>query len=200
MHKNKTVEEFLSKATNWNEELHYLRDLMLSLNMNETVKWGFPVYTDDNGKNIVGIAGFKQYVGIWFYQGVFLEDKKQKLMNAQEGKTKALRQWKFDSLEEIKREEKTILAYANEALLNSMAGKEIKPQAKKIELPELLESALEKDADLKSKFESLTKGKQKEFMEYITQAKREETKIKRLEKIKPMIMEGVGLNDKYRNA
>lgn len=48
-------------------------------------------------------------------------------------------------------------------------------------------------------FEGLTKGKQRELAEYIESAKRPETKIKHLEKIIPMIIEGVGLNDKYRH-
>ena len=32
----------------------------------------------------------------------------------------------------------------------------------------------------------------------ISEAKREATQIARLEKIKPMIMQGIGLNDKYK--
>ena len=36
--------------------------------------------------------------------------------------------------------------------------------------------------------------------EYISDAKRDETKVKRLAKIMPMIQEGKGLNDKYRNC
>ncbi|WP_325262934.1 YdeI/OmpD-associated family protein, partial [Flavobacterium sp.] len=40
--------------------------------------------------------------------------------------------------------------------------------------------------------------KQKEFIEYIESAKREETKLTRIEKIKPMILDNIGLNDKYR--
>ena len=44
----------------------------------------------------------------------------------------------------------------------------------------------------------MTLGKRKEYAAYVIEAKREETKVKRLEKIKPMILEGIGLNDKYR--
>ncbi|WP_236458895.1 MULTISPECIES: YdeI/OmpD-associated family protein [Flavobacterium] len=35
-------------------------------------------------------------------------------------------------------------------------------------------------------------------MEYIETAKQEKTKLSRLEKIKPMIMKNIGLNDKYK--
>jgi hypothetical protein len=49
-------------------------------------------------------------------------------------------------------------------------------------------------------FSQLTKGKQREYADYITDAKREETRIKRLEKILPLIKTGKGLYDKYRNG
>jgi uncharacterized protein YdeI (YjbR/CyaY-like superfamily) len=46
----------------------------------------------------------------------------------------------------------------------------------------------------------LTPGKQREYAEYITEAKKDETKLKRIEKIIPMIKAGIGLNDKYKNC
>ena len=45
-----------------------------------------------------------------------------------------------------------------------------------------------------------TRGKQREYAEYIAGAKREETRSKRLQKVFPMIEAGIGLNDKYRNG
>ena len=44
----------------------------------------------------------------------------------------------------------------------------------------------------------MTVGKRREYAEYISSAKREETKEKSLEKILPMIVAGIGLNDRYR--
>jgi uncharacterized protein YdeI (YjbR/CyaY-like superfamily) len=52
--------------------------------------------------------------------------------------------------------------------------------------------------ELKKGFEKLTPGKKREYLEYIDTAKREETKISRFEKIKPMILLGMGLNDQYK--
>ena len=46
----------------------------------------------------------------------------------------------------------------------------------------------------------LTPGKQREYCEYIASSKREATKHSRLEKITPMILNSVGLNDKYKNC
>ena len=51
---------------------------------------------------------------------------------------------------------------------------------------------------LKFQFDNLSLTARREFAEYISEAKRETTKIKRLEKIIPMIQSGIGLNDKYK--
>ena len=73
------------------------------------------------------------------------------LENAQEGKTKGMRHWKFQSLDEV--DKKVVLAYMKEALENQKKGLEVKA---------------------------------------------EKTKLRRLEKILPMIKQGIGLNDGYR--
>ncbi|MBG6132520.1 uncharacterized protein YdeI (YjbR/CyaY-like superfamily) [Aquimarina sp. EL_43] len=196
MQKNKSVEEFISKNKEWKEALEILRTIMLTTEMKETIKWGVPVYTI-NDKNVIGIGAFKSYVGIWFYQGVFLEDKAKKLLNAQEGKTKGLRQWRFNSTDDI--DKKLILQYVTEAIRNQKDGKEIKPErSKTIEIPSELLTALNANDNLKKSFEQLTPFKQREYSEYIATAKREATRISRLEKINPMILDGIGLNDKYR--
>ena len=67
---------------------------MLSSEMEETVKWGMPVYMVD-GEIVTGLGSFKSYAGIWFYQGALLKDKHKKLINAQENKTNAMRQMRF---------------------------------------------------------------------------------------------------------
>jgi uncharacterized protein YdeI (YjbR/CyaY-like superfamily) len=52
---------------------------------------------------------------------------------------------------------------------------------------------LSEDKTLKESFDRLTPGKQKEYMLYIAEAKQEATKVKRLEKVRPMILLGIGL-------
>ena len=85
---------------NWAEELNCLREIIAQTELKETTKWGGPVFVLNN-KNVLGIDGFKNYFTIWFYNGVFLNDPKKVLVNAQEGVTKALRQWRFNSKKEI---------------------------------------------------------------------------------------------------
>jgi uncharacterized protein YdeI (YjbR/CyaY-like superfamily) len=198
MKRYKTPEEYIANNKDWQSSLILLRDILLDTQLTETVKWGVPVYTFE-GKNIVGIAGFKSYAGLWFFQGALLKDKKKKLVNAQAGVTKALRQWRFNSVKEIEAESKTIKQYLEEAILNQKQGKEIKAEKKRpFEIPIELNGLFEKDKKVKECFNSLSLPKQREYAEYIFEAKRDETKQKRLTKIIPLILKGKGLNDKYK--
>jgi uncharacterized protein YdeI (YjbR/CyaY-like superfamily) len=180
----------------WQVELEKLRSIIIKTNLKPEIKWGMEVFTW-NGKHVVGYLGFKNFFSLWFYNGVFLNDKYKVLVNAQEGKTKALRQWRFTSSNEI--DEEKILEYINEAIENEKAGRVWKPEKSgHIEIPEIMLTCFEQDQSLKSAFENLTPYKQKEYIEFLESAKREETKLTRLDKIKPIILSGLGLYDKYK--
>lgn len=196
MKRNKTVEEFIENEERWKEELKTLREIIGETELVETVKWGTPVYTI-NGKNVCGIGSFKSYFGLWFFQGVFLKDRAGKLINAQEDKTKGLRQWRFGSADEIEKD--LVLQYLGEAIENQKAGMEIKPSKKEPPvIPTELKDKFKEDPSIKKSFEKFTLSKQREFTEYISEAKREDTKQKRIEKIIPLILKNIGLNDKYK--
>jgi uncharacterized protein YdeI (YjbR/CyaY-like superfamily) len=148
---------------------------------------------------VAAMADFKNHMALWFHQGVFLKDKQNKLINAQEGVTKALRQWRFEEEDEI--DSALVLEYINEAIANAAAGKEIKPVKKKeVSIPSILKNAFANDKDLQKSFNDLTPGRQREYAEYIAGAKQEKTKLSRLEKCIPMIKEKKGLHDKYKNC
>ncbi len=198
MKRYKTVDEFIRGVGEWNDELVQLRKILASTQLEETVKWGGPVYTY-NGKNVVGLGSFKSYFGLWFFQGALLKDYKQRLVNCQEGRTKAMRQWRMNSKKDI--DPRTIKAYVTEAIELVKHGIQIKPDRNKpLTIPSQLKKALSKNKKANDQFKQLTKGKQREYADYIAEAKREETKQKRLDKIMPMISSGKGLNDKYRNC
>lgn len=179
----------------WTEELEVLKSIINTTGLTETTKWGGPAYTY-NDKNVLGIGGFKEYFTIWFFKGVFLEDEAKVLVNAQEGVTKSLRQWRFTSKDEIN--EKLVLQYINEAIAIEKAGLAVKPEKKPFTIPDRLQAELDALPMLASAFVKFTPYKQKEFAEQIETAKQEKTILARLEKIKPLILEGRGLNDKYR--
>ena len=183
------------KINQWGEELALLRGIIQKTELIETNKWGGEVYTINN-KNVLGIAGFKNYFTLWFWNGVFLKDEGKVLVNANEGVTKGLRQWRFSSSDDVN--EKLVLQYINEAIANEKAGLSIKPEKKDVLRCNFFERELNKDSNLNVAFEKFSPYKQKEFWEFMATAKQEKTKITRLEKIKPMILDGIGLNDKYR--
>lgn len=186
----------MTQEDNWKEELEMLRSILAETEMERSIKWGIDVYTY-NGTNLVGIAPFKSYVGLWFYQGVFLSDPLGVLNNAQDGKAKAMRQWRFQSAEEINQEQ--VLSYLRETVENEKAGKRwVNEKTTELDLPEILEKALAENQELQQAFENLSLGKRKEYANHIREAKREETQKARLEKIIPMIKSGIGLNDKYK--
>lgn len=199
MSDSEKIDQYIQKHEHWSKELSSIRDLINTTELKEEVKWGAPAYTL-NGKIVLGLAAFKQHMAIWFHQGVFLKDVQQKLVNAQEGKTKALRQWRIKKGDDINLN--IVLAYIHESIQNTLAGKEIKPvrTKKKLILPPFLKSALDNDTDLAESFSKLSPGKQRDYAEHIDTAKRETTKQSRLEKIIPMILEGKGLHDKYKNC
>ena len=171
MDRAEKIERFYNEQHQFKDGVHELRLLVLKCGLIETYKWSFPTYTFDN-KNIVAISKFKTHFGIWFFNGVFLSDPMKILENAQEGKTKAMRHCLQFSTKKKKKE--------------------------KIMIPTELMLEFDKNNMLKNEFEKLSYSKQKEYTEYITLAKQEKTKLSRLIKIIPLILNGKGLNDHYR--
>src|SRR5690554_2497648 len=198
MKKTNSVEEYIESNAHFSEALEVLREIINSTELEETLKWNAPVYAL-NGKNVVGIGAFKNHFGLWFFNGVFFKDKNNLLEQAQE-KTKGIRQMRFESIDDI--DKQAVLAYVKEAIDNQKLGKEIKTEkkGKTIVIPKELQIALETNINFQAAFKALTPGKQREYCEHIASAKQEKTKMSRLEKIKPMILKGVGLNDKYKNC
>lgn len=185
-------------ADRWAEELNLLQEMLARTSMLQETKWGVPVYTV-KGKNVVGLSAFKHHVALWFYHGILLRDEAG-LLEGGATDAKILRQWRFTSRDQILSHEKQILQYVQEAIALSKAG--ITPP--KIKKPEgtspLLEAAFKNDAALKEAFRSLSPSCRREYIIYIEEAKREETRLSRLEKCKDMIMARRGLNDKYKKT
>lgn len=192
----KTADDWFASAAQWRNEVAALRKLALAMGLDEEMKWGMPCYTHA-GKNVVGIGSFKSYFGLWFYQGALLEDPDGVLHNAQAGKTKAMRQWRMQAARDAR--PAAIRRYLQEAIRLAEAGREI-PVARSGEftLPDELAAALKASSKTRSAFEELSPGRQREYASFVAEAKREDTRRRRVDKILPMILRGVGLNDRYR--
>lgn len=194
MKKVLSVKDYL-QSSKWKDLLTPIRNHLLETALKEEVKWGTPHYTLDK-KIVIGLAGFNNHCAIWFHQGVFLKDPKNVLINAQKGKTKGLRQWRFTNEKDL--DLPAIQEYIDEAIENQRKGLVVKPEKKKVSLPQELKQAFETDVALKKAFETLSPSKQKEYKEHIASAKQAKTRINRLLKAIPLIEKGKGLNDKYK--
>lgn len=190
------IEAYYDKEHHFKDGLLALRAIVKKTQLEEVLKWGAPIYALYN-KNVLGIMAFKNHFGLWFFHGSLLKDHDKVLENAQEGKTKFLRHWKFTQTDEIN--ESLILSYINEAIevqKNNQIPKIIKKP--KMVISELLMKALEEFPLNKEKFSRLSPYKKKEYHEYIISAKQDKTKKSRLQKSLDLISKGIGLNDMYR--
>lgn len=188
--------DHIDPSERWAEALNLLQEILAQLPMDQETKWGVPVYTV-NKKNVIGLAAFKHHLALWFYNGILLRDDAGLLVN-DGNDAKIVRQWRFTSIDQISTHEKQIQAYVREAIALAEAGitppKMQKPEVKSA----LLDAALASDPVLAEAFKSLSASCRREFITHVEGAKREETRISRLEKIKPMILERRGLHDKYK--
>ena len=196
MKKYDSVDDYIDQLEIWSQEMVKLRKIMLTLGIDETLKWSIPVYVA-NGKNVAGIIALKNYFGIWFFQGALLTDPESVLINAQADKTKAQRQWRFTCIKALK--VRTIKRYVLEAVSLAEQGKEIKPNRNKpVNIPRELAQALAANPAAKKAYDLMSKSCRREYADHISDAKKTETKVRRIEKIMPMILKTEGLNDKYR--
>lgn len=196
--KDKQVPDWKKHHNKWVDAIEKMERIIAQTPLDKTFKWGGDVYIFD-GKNVLSYAGFKNHFALWFYQGVFLNDEAKVLISASEGKTQALRQWRFTNANEMN--EDLILNYINEAIQLVKNGIEFKPVKAPPKIATgMFAEVLSKDEKLNEAFQKLTPGKRKDYIEYIDEAKQEKTKTSRLEKIIPLILSGKGLHDKYQKT
>ena len=110
---NPKITTQIENATQWQDELKALREILLETGLDEEMKWGKPAYLH-NGKIIVVIQAFKSYFALLFYNGHLLKDDK-KVLQLTGPNTKKGRQIRFENVAEIEKLAKTIKVYVKEA-------------------------------------------------------------------------------------
>lgn len=185
---------YFNTETPFREALNYLRGILHSTELVEDFKWNMPVYTL-NGKNLIGLGVFKNHLAVLFFNGDMLSDKNNLLINAQEGKTKHMRQLRYTTLEEI--DENTVKTYIQEAITNQNEGihTEISAAIEGPAIPKELQNAFMLSGHLKTRFALLPEVKQQEYLHYIAEGEDEEERSKRLEHCLPFIMRLRGIAD-----
>ena len=194
---NPKVDEFLEKARTWQEEMRKLRTIVLDCGLTEEFKWRQPCYTF-NDKNILVISGFKNYCALNMFTGALLSDPKGILVKPGEN-TQAGRQIRFTDVREIEELKPDLKAYIFEAIEIEKAGLKIEFKKNPEPMPDELQQKLDEDPFFKSSFEELTPGRQRGYILYFSQPKQSGTRVARIEKCIPKILNGEGLNDKYKS-
>ena len=191
---NPKVDAFLIRAKSWQEETEKLRKMMLDCQLTEDIKWGKPSYSFQNS-NIVLIQGFKEYCALLFFKGALLQDTNGILHKIGEN-TQAGRQLRFTSVKEIKKLEPIIKAYVYEAIEVEKAGLKVNfIKNEDLVFPEEFINILAGNPALKKAFNALTPGRQRAYNLNFSAPKQSKTRVSRIEKCIPQILDGKGLND-----
>jgi len=159
----------------------------------ETLKWGMPSFTY-RGKILCGMAAFKQHVGFGFWQGEQIEGAPR----SEQGMGQFGRITRLPDLPG-KRELTGFIKQAM-ALIDSGSKRPVAKAATArppLEVPDDLAAALKKNAKARAHFEAFPPSYRRDYIVWITEAKREDTRQRRLAQTIEWVAEGKSRNWKY---
>lgn len=179
--------------------LKHLRELVHKAcpDAEETIKWGMPFF-DYKGSALCCIAGFKEHCTFAFWKAKLMKDPEGILQVADRGAM-----GNFDRITSLKDlpSDKILIAYIKEAAKlneeNVKLPQRKKTQVAELEIPVDFAAALKKNKKAQTVFDNFSPGKKKDYIEWISEAKAEATKLKRIETAVEWIAEGKGRNWKY---
>ncbi|MFH0992982.1 MAG: DUF1801 domain-containing protein [bacterium] len=191
---NPKVDDFIDASPKWRKEFSALRKIVSESGLTEDVKWGVPCYTLQD-KNVVLIHGFKEYCALLFIKGALLRDAAGLLIQQTEN-VQAGRQMRFTDVADILAMEPHIKDYIREAIAVEKAGLKIPlPKDPELKLPEEFQMKLDENRLLKNAFDALTPGRKRAYSLFFSAPKQAMTRVSRIEKCVPLILDGKGLND-----
>jgi uncharacterized protein YdeI (YjbR/CyaY-like superfamily) len=166
----------------------------------ETIKWGHPTFMQKG--MLCGMAAFKQHCSLGFWKHALIFGR-----NATGGETakEAMGQFgRITSLSDLPSDQ-VLLAYVKEAVrLNDLGIKTPSPARKpkklKPTIPADLNAALQGNRLALQKFKDFSPSHQREYIEWLTEAKREETRLKRLKTAIDWLAQGKPRHWKYMNC
>ncbi|HSW73113.1 MAG TPA: YdeI/OmpD-associated family protein [Chlamydiales bacterium] len=194
----KEISEYIEKAKPFAKPiLEHIRSLVHKVcpEVVEEIKWGFPSF---NYKGLFcGMAAFKEHCTFGFWKGALMKDPEKILEN----KDKAMGHLgRITGLEDLP-SDKILISYLKEAMRLNDEGIKVpkrKPAAKEeLEVPVFFIKALKKNSGAYKNFEEFSYSKKKEYVEWITEAKQEATREKRIQTAIEWIQEGKSRNWKY---
>lgn len=200
--KDKRVDAYIEKAAPFAKPiLTHLRELVHKAcpDVEENIKWSF-VSFEYKGL-LCSFAAFKQHCAFGFWKAALMKDPA--LMENAKSESAMGHLGKITSLKDIPSDKK-IIGYIKEAMKlndNNIPLPKRKPSVKKeIEVPDYFMNALKKNKKAFERFEAFPPSHKKEYLQWITEAKREETRDKRIAQALEWIGEGKGRNWKYERS
>jgi uncharacterized protein YdeI (YjbR/CyaY-like superfamily) len=159
----------------------------------ETIKWGVPFF---DYKGVVGnMAAFKEHVGWGFWKGSIMDDP-QGLFGGERG----MGGMKARGVKDLP-SEKVLIQYIRQALKLNEEGVKVArvkgPQAPPSDTPADLLAALKKNAAARKSYESFSPSQKREYDLWISEAKQEATRQRRLTQAVEWMAEGKQRNWKY---
>jgi uncharacterized protein YdeI (YjbR/CyaY-like superfamily) len=192
------VDAYIAKAAPFAQPiLKHLREIVHGAcpDVEETIKWSMPFF--DYRGSLCHFAAFKQHCAFGFWKGklLFGGDPLSEDAMGQFGR--------ITSLGDLP-PKKVLTAYVKQAAkLNEAGAKVAKPKAAPRAAPKApddLLAALKKNRKALATYEAFSASSKREYVEWITEAKREETRAKRLADAVAWMAEGKQRNWKYMNC
>jgi uncharacterized protein YdeI (YjbR/CyaY-like superfamily) len=158
----------------------------------EKIKWSSPFF-DYKGQMMCAMAAFKEHCSLIFWKASLIEGVPP---NGDKSRGSFGR---ITSVKELP-SKKIFTGFIKAAMALNDAGvtvkrpKSVKPEAK---VPKELDAALKKNRKAATVFASFPPSNRREYCEWISEAKREETKAKRVTQAIEWIAEGKSRNWKY---
>lgn len=194
------IDAYIAKAAPFAQAiLQHIRKLVHKAcpDITETMKWSFPHF---EYKGVVcSMAAFKQHCAFGFWKASIMKDP-NKIMQIKDRGAMG----HFDRITTVKDlpADKIMIAYIKEAVQLNENGIKLpaktKTTQKEIVVPAAIIAALKKNAKAKKVFEAFSPSHQKEYIEWITEAKTEPTRTKRLNTMLEWLEEGKDRNWKYK--
>lgn len=190
---NPEVDACIRRSEMWPEEIAGLRPILLGCGLTEEIKWRRPCYSHD-GRNIVILQEMKAFLALMFFKGALLKDP-EGVLEDQGPNSRSARRIRFTSVEDVARLADTVEAYIEEAIAIEEGGLKVGPAPEPVLAAEL-QSRLDRDPALKAAFEALTPGRQREYNLYFSGARQAKTRLARVERYAPKILDGRGFRDR----
>lgn len=156
----------------------------------ETIRWNSPFF--DHKGVICFMAAFKQHCVFGFWKGALIFGSKNKGAMGHF--------WRITAVSDLPNEKELIGHVRKAAELNEAGVKKSpsRPRARqKINVPADLRAALQKNANARKTFEDFSYNHKKEYVDWITDAKRDETRQRRLQTAIQWLAQGKPQNWKY---